>query len=247
MRKFQVIKYIILLMVIFLLSTWLIILANGYKINPHNYKIERTGLINIESTPNDVDVYINGELKSTKTPYKLAEIFPDRYDVKLSKQGFFDWTETLYVEQEKVVERGDIVLFYQKPEEIELTNSEIEFWRQKFTNIDDSQDKNLYIKDGSEIWFGDIFITRLSKDIKKVTWYYDKKHILYQIDSKICLMDSNGSNIVTLVNLPNNNLANFISDDRGQSLIYEADNNVKKIKITQQKGVIDSLTPDIIN
>lgn len=246
MKRIHIIKYILLLILILAVSAWLILLANGYNINPQTYKLDKTGMIYLESTPSDVDVYINGDYKADETSYKLKRIFPGRYDVILCNENYYDWQETLWVESEMVAERKYIVLFLKKPEAIELTEEEIEFWNKQFANPKDSWTKNLYIKDNNEIWFDDILISRLSYNIKKICWYYDKHHILYQVDKKINIMDVTGTNIITLAELSNDELAYFTDDDNGESLVYKDGDEIYKIKITQSKGFIEELTPNIL-
>lgn len=247
MKKTHIIKYFLLLILILTISSWLILLANGYKINPQSHKLEKTGMIYLESTPKDVTVYINGLLKSTETPHKHAEIFPGRYDIKIIKPNFYDWQETLWVNPEQVTERKYIVLFYKESQKIELTNEEKNNYQKQFDLVNLLLNKNLFIKENNEIWFGDIFITRLSQNIKKAVWYFDKKHILYQVEKNINIMDVNGTNIISLVELNNDKTTSFFSEDGGESLVYKDGEDLKKIKITQNNGLMDKITEPILN
>lgn len=246
MKNIHIVKYILLLVIILTISAWLIILANGYKINPRTHKLEKTGMIYLSSTPSNSNVYINGELKTEQTPYKLRDIFPQRYDIKISKDGFSDWQETLHVEPEAVAERKYVVLFYKKLQEIILTPEEQASYKKILESNQESWIKNLFIKDENELWFGDVLVTRLSDEIKQVRWYDDLQHIIYHIEGSINIMDVNGTNIIKLVEIPNTKTANFISVDNGESLIYQVDDNIYKIKLTQNNGLINDLKPNIL-
>lgn len=246
MQKPHFVKYVLVLVLILAISIWLILLANGYKINYQTYKLEKTGMIYLSSTPAEAQVFINGQLKATKTPYKLSNIFPGRYDIKLTAVGFHDWQETLRVEAEMTAERRSIILFLLTPQEIPLNDNEKANYLAQFSSPESSQNKGLFIKAGNEIWFSDIFITRLSQNIEKVAWLYDKKHILYQAGQAIFVMDVGGSNIIELVALKNSGTVNFISTDNGETLVYQDGQGLHKIKITQNNGFIDSLRPNIL-
>jgi len=67
-----------------------------------NIKFDKTGILIITSEPANAEVYTNGDFKG-KTPLKL-EIKEDVYVIRISKDGYNDYTETMKLDAGKTVE-----------------------------------------------------------------------------------------------------------------------------------------------
>ena len=88
----------------------IILYATGYSYNFKKNKIEKTGIIFIESIPKDASVFINNEYKKN-TPAKFRRVLPDIYEVTISKEGYYPWKKTLKVESNLTTFANHIVLF----------------------------------------------------------------------------------------------------------------------------------------
>lgn len=234
MKKFYYLRYLFYLLVISLVSTYLILLTYGYKIDLTNYKIEKTSIIYIASIPQDANVYIDNKFVANTTPLKYTNILSGTYDVLLEHPLYETWQKTFYVKNDYVSQDPDVILILKNKPKIDLEDKEIKEFEDFFENENTQKESRvgLFVKNGSEIYFEDIFVTRLSKDIKNIAWFADKKHLLYQIEDKIYFSDSDGTNNIVLVQLPGEDVAKFISWNDGKYLVYQYQDGIKKIQIT---------------
>ncbi|HPU92201.1 MAG TPA: PEGA domain-containing protein, partial [bacterium] len=100
-----------------LITPPILIYANGYRINWHSWKLERTGLLEIKSEPANALVNINelkawwGKPKKIVTPVKLKNLRPGNYNVNLSLPGYYEWHKTLTIWPAQTTIVKDIRLF----------------------------------------------------------------------------------------------------------------------------------------
>ncbi len=225
---FITICWLAVVLLIFTVASYLILIANGYKINWNNFKIQKTGMIFLRSNPKDPEIWVNNELVGTRTPFKHSEILPGKYDVKLVKFGYVDWHYTFNVEPGMVSANEYIRMFLSDPLQVEPTTQEIA----SLDKLSESWEaKGLEIKNQNEIWFNDVFITRFSDEVKNLCWHSDLKHIFFQINNEIRVMEPDGANNTKLVNLESDEMAVFVPINNSKYLLYKDLDQVKKIKI----------------
>lgn len=224
----SIIIWLVVVITLILVSVYLILMANGYRINYRTYKIAKTGMIYLRSNPNDVAVYTNNELKSQKTPYRLSNIFAGRYLVKISKDSYHTWEKNFQVEAGYTSSDENIQLFLQQPEPLEPSQDEVQNFSTLLANW---PKKDLAVKGESEIWFADILITRFSKPIKAVAWYSDLQHIIFQIEREIHIIDSDGSNNIKIADLSSDEGSQLVPSSDGSALIYQDAGQIKKNRI----------------
>lgn len=83
------------------LTTGLILYAKGYRWNLKKGSVETTGIITIRSKPSSGTVYINGEKKG-ETDLDITGLSPNKYTIKIVKEGFFPWEKEIEVKKEVV-------------------------------------------------------------------------------------------------------------------------------------------------
>ncbi|EKD56963.1 MAG: hypothetical protein ACD_58C00037G0007 [uncultured bacterium] len=211
-------------------AVYLILIANGYKINYQYLSFQKTGMIYLESNPADVQIYINDKFEGIGTPFKLSNLNTGKYFVKISKNGYNEWTKTLDVESGKTEAQEDIELFINNPAQLDVSEDE----KISFNDlVNQWPAKGLEIKNQSEVWFNDVYITRFSGLIQQVGWYPNLKHILVQIDNKIIIMDPDGSNITKIVDLDSSNKCQFVIINSNRELLYLDGYNLKKVRIKE--------------
>jgi len=71
-------------------------------------------MIILESKPNNADIFINDKYES-QTPFRIKNLLPNEYNIKVNKKKFNSWEKILPVESKKVTWASNIVLFYQNP------------------------------------------------------------------------------------------------------------------------------------
>lgn len=101
--------------VFLLIATALVVLyARGYRllINQKGPSVSKTGILNIISTPTSSQVYINDHL--TTATNSTINLTPNKYTVKIAKDGYYDFQKDVQIEKE-VVTGIDALLFPKSP------------------------------------------------------------------------------------------------------------------------------------
>ena len=84
--------------------------AAGYSYNFKRHKIEKTGILYIDSKPKDALIYINDQYEA-KTPKRFARLLPDIYKIRVEKNGYYSWEKELEVKSNLTTFSKDIILF----------------------------------------------------------------------------------------------------------------------------------------
>ncbi len=153
----------------FIIAPILVFYAMGYRYDFKNKIFRQIGMIILESKPDSADIYINNDYNS-KTPFRIKNLLPNEYSVKISKDGFNSWEKILNVESKKVTWASNIVLFYKEPEtkdlsDIKFNNSSISPNYKKIIassndqenyglwlfDLDTGQSKNIYPGSNSDL------------------------------------------------------------------------------------------------
>lgn len=236
MNKFSkvigLISWLMFSLLVIFVAVYLLLIANGYKINYKNRSIQKTGMIYIESQVEDVKIYINEILESEKSPFKKGDLDTGRYDIRVSSDGYQSWLKTAFVSQGQTEAYDNIILFLINPVPIDVGENE----KSSLTlMVEDWPPKGLEIKNDSEVWFNDVFITRFSKSVKQLSWHTDLKHIFVQVADTIVIMEPDGTNVTNLVKLGSDQPSKFIVLNNGQELLYQDGEQVKKVRIIWQR------------
>jgi len=72
--------------------------------------LEKTGILYLDSKPKEANIYINGKYKDT-TPSRLTKFLPDKYDVEISKNGYYPWVKEVEIKSNLTTFYKDVVLF----------------------------------------------------------------------------------------------------------------------------------------
>lgn len=115
------ILYITFIIAFLILAPLLLMYANGYRYDFKQGAIIKTGVLILESKPQKVNVYINNELKYTKTPINGASLTPGLYDIKVAKNGYYLWEKKLKIESNFTTFAQDVILF-KKSDPIKIIN-----------------------------------------------------------------------------------------------------------------------------
>ncbi len=85
--------------------------ALGYKINWHNFKFTRAGMIVIKTQPAGANVYFNDTLFFDKSPVTINELLPGKYQIRLELEGHYEYEREVQVEAGKVSLLDKVMLF----------------------------------------------------------------------------------------------------------------------------------------
>jgi len=214
-----------------ILTTVLLLEAYGYHFNWKKFKLVKTGMIILESSPRDVTMNFEGLKKEITTPYSLPKLLPGNYGVEISREGYATWSRNFIVEVGRSSEARKIVLYLREPKITDITDKNT---KEKIIDQAKSQTGTLRIKD-SEIWLNEKFLTRFSQPVLSAILTSDDSHVVFQIGKDIKVMDVDGSNIINLIELENAQKSdfalittNFIIEDK---LIYTDGNKIFEAKI----------------
>lgn len=235
------------------LSILLIAKASGLVFNFKAKTIEKTGLIVVTSNPKNAYLYLNGEYQS-QTPAKLEYLLPGLYQIRVEKEGYHTWEKTEKLEAGKYI-KEEALLFLKNPEISTVTNDEAEplFEQNKevilsedilqnlpqgATDFSWDEDKTtlLYRIDG-EIWLyfttakpeaKNKIVARFSKNIQKVSFFPDYKHILFIIDNELRIIETDGTNNTKLLPIPSLEFAVSNSKDE---IYFKDGTQFKKAKV----------------
>ncbi len=83
----------------------------GYHIDFHKFKIYKTGIMALKSTPSGASIYINSKLHPDLTPARIEELRPGTYSVEVKRKGFYPWQKDLTVRPNMVTRAENVVLF----------------------------------------------------------------------------------------------------------------------------------------
>ncbi|MBU2566357.1 PEGA domain-containing protein [Patescibacteria group bacterium] len=89
----------------------LVFYTAGYRWNSKKGVIERNGTFIIDTNPRGATIEINGKKLSDNTPVTLQNTAPGTYTLKLSKDGYHDWSKVFSIEPERVTFATDIYLW----------------------------------------------------------------------------------------------------------------------------------------
>ncbi len=104
--------------IVLIIGVILVIYAQGKRLDK-NGKLVGVGIIQIDSTPNDADIYVNGKFK-TKSDTNIENLKPGNYTIKIQKTHYHTWEKLVEV-KEGFVTPLKISLFPSNPSLTALT------------------------------------------------------------------------------------------------------------------------------
>lgn len=120
-RSYLFYAFVLLFIVI---TAYTIIYASGYKLNFSNFKLQKTGMLNIDTKPDGAIVLLDGKPAESifkkifqdkqlysKTPLKLKNLLPGEYEVAIKLDGYWDWQKKLSIKPGITTYIEDVILF----------------------------------------------------------------------------------------------------------------------------------------
>lgn len=202
-----------------------IIWANGLKFNFSTHKFETTALISIESNLDNVNVYLNGELVANRTPLQLRQLKAGYYTVKITKDGYYDFTKGFQLASNSVRAISNLVLIAQNPTITTLATGDAPSYISYPTF-----DAGLSLSNG-ELFDGNKLVTRFSQDPVQIHRF--NKGYVYQTGQEIRLyMPANNLDSIVYTLSSSDSAKILVRPNSWTVYIYE-DNTVKQIEIVK--------------
>ncbi len=121
--RYRRILYLTFIGIFLILTPIIALYTTGYRYNFKKHQIEKTGILYIDSRPNDALIYINGKYKN-KTPSRFSKLLPDTYQIEVKKDGYYPYQKELEVKSNLTTFSKNIVLF-KKNLPVNIVNGEI--------------------------------------------------------------------------------------------------------------------------
>ena len=179
---------------LFILSAPVVVLySQGYRFDFENRKLTQTGGLFLKVIPKDIEIYLEGK-SAGKTDFLFGQtlidnLLPEKYNIKVKKEGYFDWEKNLEIKEKEVTGAKNIVLFptetnfkllskrinnaWFSPDEKRMILKETRgnFWELKLFDLEKNLKSHLLKESDISREGIDIFDLEFSEDGKKI--YFD--------------------------------------------------------------------------
>jgi len=110
----------------------LVFYSLGYRFDFEKRKVTKTGGVFIKAIPKEVEVSIDGKIKKRTDSFfgslLIDNLLPKKYKVRVTKEGYFPWEKELEVEEEKVTEVKNLILFPENLNFYQILSDIDQFW-----------------------------------------------------------------------------------------------------------------------
>ena len=190
--------------IIFSILTPIIILyTQGYRYNFKRGRVQKTGILIISSIPKKADVYLNNKLvEGDSTPTRIEKLLPADYEIRMSKDGYYDWNKKLQVFENSTTFAEDVILWKNNPP-IQLAEYKIIDWlasenKNKIVFI--TQDREIISFEMNKNEFDKLYQSGIYDNPKIISWSNTNKKVLIRSGETHLIIDTerNGVNFVTI-------------------------------------------------
>lgn len=91
-------------------ATWLLLFANGYRIQLKPLLFSATGNVLATFEPTTSNVYIDDILTGNSSPSRVRSLFPGVHRISISAQGYLPYERTITIEKQRTAFISDIFL-----------------------------------------------------------------------------------------------------------------------------------------
>ncbi len=124
-------------------SVVIVLFARGYKFDFQNGSLEETGMILAKSRPDGAKVFLDDKLV-TATNNPIQSLKRGKYDLKIIKDGYFEWEKKIDV-QEGLVTEIDALLIPLSPALTPLTSTGV-----RSPTLSSNRDRIAFLKSGDK-------------------------------------------------------------------------------------------------
>ncbi len=110
-RPWRVMIMTSLILAFFIISPIIILYTGGWRWNFTTWQLEATGVLSVDTEPDDAEVYLNNQLISTKQPLRLSSLAPGNYRVSISKAGYHTFSTDVTVRSHETTYIRNTTLF----------------------------------------------------------------------------------------------------------------------------------------
>lgn len=141
-------------LVFIVVTTSILIWANGLRFDPAKGTFEQTSVVSVESDLEDVEISLNGKLTGTESPLQIRDLSPGRYEISIEKVGYQTYRQLF------VLARGEVGIV----EDVDLVavNPLVTVLPENARFINPVKFSSRLSMDGGELYDGSKLVTRFS-------------------------------------------------------------------------------------
>lgn len=203
----------------------------GYRYEPRMGNLVKTSIIDLNSPLENVRLYLDGEFVAGETPFQINGISVGFHNVRIEKDGFYNWEKRLKISGGVVARISSILLL---PFEVDDYLTEVSeafgdyyFGNNLFVTFDNSLHFVKFVKFLPYETVYDIIIKdNLRGDVKDVQFVSDDYVILYFSDFSVSILDTDRFSKIASFVLPKGKSYHFDMDDKK---FYYLDRDILKV------------------
>jgi len=213
-QLYFIIFWVLLVSSFLAFGTFLLLKASGYRFDQKTWRLEPTSLIYLDGQPDQAKITVNNQVDGQSLPLKISDLLPGQYDISVTYSGYYGWDKIANLTSGNGVVFDKIILFKKDPTTADVTAS---YNQDSIKNDYKDQSSALQII-GNEIWYKKKLVTRFSQTLNGAILAGDRAHIIMQLDGNICVMETDGTNVVSLIKLSSTSPTSFAL--YGNKLVY---------------------------
>lgn len=223
-QRFLWFLYWLFLTISFLvIGFFLVAKATGYRYNDHTGRWQKTGMIIVEATPRDSFLELDNQAIILNQRQRIPNVLPGTYRVKVTKEKYSPWEETISVEPGFVVNLNTIHLYLREPQEVLVTD---QYQEQLSTALPDDR---VRLIDG-ELWYGTHLVSRFVDPPTNAILLASRRDIIYTQKGQVRLIEITGRHDRLLAKRSTEEPTALAMTDNN-ILLYQDGGVVKAIKI----------------
>jgi len=245
-KKTKTTLFFSLVAIFIIIAPLLILYSQGYRFDFQKGKIIRTGGLFLKISPSGSNVYIDHRL-TKKTNFVFDSVFlnnllPKKYHILVKKDGYYSWNKTLEIEEAKVTEAKNIVLFKKditpslvaeniddffvspSKKDIILKKKTENGWELYLFNLE-NQNKELLLKSSDFYLFSQSKKPALGASLVEIIWSSDSKKILLNVEidklEKFFIFDLSRKNNFAQLSIGKNKIIKaFFNPKNSEEIIF---------------------------
>lgn len=114
-----------LIILFFIISPLIILYTGGWRWNFNTWRVETTGVLSIDTEPDDANVSLNGQYIGNNQPLRLNSLAPGNYQVSISKDGYHTFLTDVTVRSQETTYIRNTTLFANNSPVLVTTTNEL--------------------------------------------------------------------------------------------------------------------------
>ncbi len=218
-KKIQFLGFVtsLLTVVVGVVVTALILgVANGYKIDFVNFKVDKVGALVVNVLPSNSTVSIGKQRHHLTSFSNMVTLLPGRYDIAINRDGYQEWKNFVRLESGQAIVFDKVYLFLVEPRLVLERSATLAEQVTLDTNpivLIDGGELRLRVAGSAD----NLLVTRLSEQITSAE-LLDENHIVFQVNSEIRVIEKAGTNNTLILNLESTEPAKITSRQNGSIL-----------------------------